>query len=191
MERLPLSSADHARGLATFAMAAGVPSTTCPSDHETVIRLWRSAAPPPGLLIGGDEGISEIDVVIEAATWVWFIEAKYTSDISLGTTTRPDRDQVLRNIDVGSYYAGVRQFFFSLLVSSEERSPEGTKRMRRIFRLIETENETWCTPTRRFAEFKGDQSDYLGSTRRRTRRGIKACSTRGRAYLRPPGPGVV
>ena len=127
-----------------------------------MIRLWRSAAPPPGLLIGGDEGISEIDVVIEAATWVWFIEAKYTSDISLGTTTRPDRDQVLRNIDVGSYYAGVRQFFFSLLVSSEERSPGGRERMRRIFRLIETENETWCTPTRRFAEFKGDQSDYFG-----------------------------
>ena len=61
---------------------------------------------------------------------MWFIEAKYTSDISLGTTTRPERDQVLRNIDVGSYYAGVRQFFFSLLVSSEARSPEGVKRMR-------------------------------------------------------------
>jgi hypothetical protein len=105
-------------------------STPCPPDHKTMIRLWHSVAPPPGLLIGGDEGISEIDVVIEAATWVWFIEAKYTSDISLRTTTRPDRDQVLRNIDVGSYYAGARQFFFSLLVSSEERSPEGTKRMR-------------------------------------------------------------
>ena len=46
------------------------PSTPCPSDHNTVIRLWHSVAPPPGLLIGGDEGISEIDVVIEAATWV-------------------------------------------------------------------------------------------------------------------------
>jgi hypothetical protein len=95
------------------------PSITCPTDHRTVIRLWHSVAPPPGLLIGGDEGISEIDVVIEASTWVWFIEAKHTGDISLGTTTRPERDQVLRNIDVGSYYAGVRQFFFSLLVSSE------------------------------------------------------------------------
>ena len=28
-----------------------------------------------------------------------------------------------------SYYAGVRQFVFSLLVSTEKRSPEGTKRM--------------------------------------------------------------
>jgi hypothetical protein len=82
------------------------PSTACPPDHRTMIRLWHSVAPPLGLLVGGDEGISEIDVVIEASTWVWFIEAKYTSDISLGTTTRPERDQVLRNIDVGSYCAG-------------------------------------------------------------------------------------
>jgi hypothetical protein len=106
------------------------PSSPCPTDDKALIRIWHSVAPPPGLLVGGDEGISEIDVVIEAPTWAWFIEAKYTSDISLGTTTRPTRDQILRNIDVGSYYAGVRQFFFSLLVSSEERSPEGSKRMR-------------------------------------------------------------
>jgi hypothetical protein len=44
--------------------------------------------------------------VIEASTWVWFIEAKLTSDASTGKTTRPDRNQILRNIDVGSYHAG-------------------------------------------------------------------------------------
>jgi hypothetical protein len=106
------------------------PAVPCPSDRKIVIRLWHDVVPPLGLLAGGDEGISEIDVVIETGTWVWFIEAKYTSDISLGTTTRPHRDQILRNIDVGSYYAGVRDFFFSLLVLSEKRSPEGANRMR-------------------------------------------------------------
>ncbi len=105
------------------------PSFTCPADLKAVVRLWESVPPPLGLLTGGDEGASEIDVVVEAPSWVWFIEAKYRSDISTGTTTRPDRDQVLRNIDVGSYYAGVRQFFFSLLISSEARSPEGVKRL--------------------------------------------------------------
>jgi hypothetical protein len=74
--------------------------------------LWESIPPPLGLLADGDEGPSEIDVVIEAPSWVWFIEAKYRSDISTGTTTRPDRDQILRNIDVGTYYAGVQRFFF-------------------------------------------------------------------------------
>jgi hypothetical protein len=106
------------------------PSLTCPADLKVVVKLWESVPPPLGLLAVGDEGASEIDVVVEAPSWVWFIEAKYRSDIATGTTTRPDRDQVLRNIDVGSYYAGVRQFFFSLLISSEARSPEGVKRLR-------------------------------------------------------------
>lgn len=105
------------------------PLLTCPGDLKAVVRLWESVPPPLGLLAGGDEGASEIDAVVEAPSWVWFIEAKYRSDISTGTTTRPNRDQVLRNIDVGSYYAGVRQFFFSLLISSEARSPEGVKRL--------------------------------------------------------------
>lgn len=106
------------------------PSATCPPDLRAVVKLWESFPPPPGLLSGGDEGASEIDVVIEAPPWLWFIEAKYRSDISTGTTTRPERDQVLRNLDVGSYHAGVREFFFSLLISSEGNSPEGVKRVR-------------------------------------------------------------
>jgi len=91
------------------------------------VALWVSAPPPPALLVDGDEGISEVDVVIESPHWVWFIEAKYRSDISTRTTTRPARDQVLRNIDVGTYYAGVRAFYFSLLVASEAASPAGAK----------------------------------------------------------------
>jgi hypothetical protein len=105
------------------------PSVGVPSDLNLTVRLWESVPPPLGLLTEGDEGASEIDVVLESPTWVWFVEAKYRSDISIGTTTRPDRDQVLRNVDVGSYYAGVRQFFFSLLISSEARSPVGVQRI--------------------------------------------------------------
>ena len=36
------------------------------------------------LLAGGEEGLSEIDVIIESSTWVWFIAAKHKSDIRLG-----------------------------------------------------------------------------------------------------------
>lgn len=110
-------------------------SIRCPTDLKAVVRLWESIPPPLGLLAGGDEGMSEVDVIVETPTWVWFIEAKYRSDISTGTTTRPERDQVLRNIDVGSYHAGVRDFFFSLLISSEARSPEGVKRIREYTNL--------------------------------------------------------
>ena len=103
-----------------------------PSDdlESTTTELWVNAAPPPALLRDGDEGISEIDIVLENPHWVFFIEAKLTSDISTGTTTRPERDQILRNIDVGSFYAGVRDFYFALLVRDYERSPKGVAMIR-------------------------------------------------------------
>ncbi|CAN5490231.1 hypothetical protein BH23BAC4_BH23BAC4_01130 [soil metagenome] len=108
---------------------AAFPGTAVPMDLAASVALWVSVPPPLGLLAEGDEGASEIDIVIESATWVWFIEAKYRSDISLGTTTRPDRDQILRNLDVGSYYAGVRPFYFSLLAISEQKSPNAMARV--------------------------------------------------------------
>ncbi|MFN0179617.1 MAG: hypothetical protein ACKVZ0_12535 [Gemmatimonadales bacterium] len=98
---------------------------------DVAIYLWANVPPPTSLLQGGDEGVSEIDVLIEAPTWAWCIEAKYHSDISTGTTTRPGRDQVLRNIDVGSFRAGVRDFYFSLLVRSSDRSPRGVETIAR------------------------------------------------------------
>jgi hypothetical protein len=110
--------------LGKLQAAAGFESRKLPAKN-LFVELWRSIPPPPALLASGDEGISEIDVVLEAPSWVWFIEAKYRSDISTGTTTRPDRDQILRNIDVGSYYAGIRDFYFSFLVRDEETSPVG------------------------------------------------------------------
>jgi hypothetical protein len=108
-----------------FERSFGIPAEL--SSVAATVELWRSVAPPPALLENGDEGISEIDIVIENPSWVWFIEAKLTSDISTGTTTRPDRDQVLRNLDVGSYYAGVRDYFFSLLIRDRNRSPKGVQ----------------------------------------------------------------
>jgi hypothetical protein len=107
------------------------------SSAGAAVYVWRSIPPPPALVVDLDEGASEIDVVIEAPQWVWFIEAKYRSDISTKTTNRPQRDQVLRNIDVGSYYAGVRRFYFSLLVASPSRSPLGTDAVARYRDLDE------------------------------------------------------
>lgn len=108
---------------------AAFPSLPVPADVLATVKLWESIPPPLGLLALGDEGDSEIDVVIESASWVWFVEAKYRSDISIGTTTRPGRDQITRNIDVGSYYAGVRPFFFSLLTVSSKHSPHGSSKL--------------------------------------------------------------
>ena len=110
--------------LPVLASAAFGPSVSMDSAGATV-DLWRMVSPPLSLVREADEGQSEIDILIESPHWVWFIEAKYKSDISTGTTTRPDRDQVIRNIDVGSFYAGVRDFYFSLLVLSAKRTCKG------------------------------------------------------------------
>lgn len=99
--------------------------------EDTTVELWKPVPPPLSLLKDGDEGISEIDIVVESPSWVWFIEAKYTSDISTGTTTRPERNQIIRNIDVGSYYAGTRDFYFALLIHSAARSPKGVEAVSR------------------------------------------------------------
>lgn len=102
-------------------LTAALGDVALPVEKATV-RLWQSVKPPLSLLAHGDEGASEVDVVIEAPSWVWFVEAKFRSDISSGTTTRPDRDQVLRNIDVGTHYAGVRSFYFALLTVNRDHS---------------------------------------------------------------------
>lgn len=97
--------------------------------NSTVINLWKTVPPPPSLVEEGDEGNSEIDICMESPNWVWFIEAKLTGDISKRTTIRENRDQIIRNIDVGSYYAGVRDFYFSLLIKSEKSSKNGVKKI--------------------------------------------------------------
>ena len=109
----------------------GLPDGVTLSTSRVCVRLWLDVSPPASLLEMGDEGVSEIDIAIESPEWVWFIEAKYKSDISSRTTTRPERDQLLRNIDVGSYYAGVRNFYFSLLILSHKRSPKGVEAIER------------------------------------------------------------
>ena len=109
----------------------GLPRAKAALIDPITVDLWRTVSPPPSLVALGDEGDSEIDVVIETPAWVWFIEAKYQSDISTKTTMRSERDQVLRNIDVGSYCAGVRDFFFTLLIRSRARSPLGVDAINR------------------------------------------------------------
>ena len=48
----------------------GLQGTEPPPVDGVVVSLWPSVAPPPALLASGDEGKSEIDIAIEAQTWV-------------------------------------------------------------------------------------------------------------------------
>ena len=71
---------------------------------------------PPGL--GAPEGRTEVDVIVTIGDHALvFIEAKYRSGLSERTTHSPDRDQVIRNLDVGSWFARDRfeRFYLVLL----------------------------------------------------------------------------
>ena len=92
---------------------AAFPRHTLSHTEHATVELWKTVEPPPALVVEGDEGESEIDVVIQTPSVVWCIEAKRTT-----------REQVLRSIDLGSYHAGTRQCFFSLLVTDAARSKE-------------------------------------------------------------------
>lgn len=89
------------------------------------ISIWSSVPPPPSLRDQAREGNTEADIIIESASWVWFIEAKYRNDISLRTKANSDRNQILRNLDVGSHYAGDRDFSFSLLILDPSYTQNG------------------------------------------------------------------
>lgn len=109
-----------------------LPSAPAPRLSQIVtLHLWKNVEPPPSLrLHQKGEGPSEIDVIIETEFAIWFIEAKFRSDISTGTTNNATRDQIIRNLDVGSWYAGVRDFFFALLIMDEASSPKGVEILR-------------------------------------------------------------
>ena len=110
-----------------------------PVPQIVTTHLWMEVDPPPSLrLHQKDEDPSEIDIVIETELSVWFIEAKFKSDISTRTTNNPARDQIVRNLDVGSWYAGVRDFYFALLIMDEERSPKGVGVLKTVWPTLPT-----------------------------------------------------
>jgi hypothetical protein len=89
------------------------------------ISLWKKLSPPSEW--GLREGDSEIDVMLENDHFVWFIEVKYKNDISTGTTHDKSRNQIIRNIDLGTDYAGDKDFYFSLLILDEKHSRKGAQ----------------------------------------------------------------
>ena len=96
------------------------------------ILLWRGIEaepyyyPPPTLV--HKEGNSEVDVTIKIPEEaIVFVEAKYKSPISKRTKNDPDRDQIIRNLDVGSYYATKNNFGFYFILLTEKGDDDSIK----------------------------------------------------------------
>jgi hypothetical protein len=82
---------------------------------DPMLKFWEKYFPPP--LRSFPEGVTHVDLTIETSNKLIFIEAKYNADISKHTKHDPNRDQIIRNIDVGSWAAKKRAkaFYFILL----------------------------------------------------------------------------
>ena len=86
------------------AFADGVPSSVFEAVISAELRFWPKLTPPPSR--PNKEGPSESDVLFEIGRQALvLVEAKYKSPVSKSTKYDSARDQVIRLLDVGSYYA--------------------------------------------------------------------------------------
>jgi hypothetical protein len=102
-------------------------TTTSPAAYESTSRKrMRSSGNPAWIARGANpkpvEGLSEIDVILQNATMLIFVEAKLGSDISQRTTYDPKRNQIVRNIDCLIDQAQERVPVFWMLVRDREQA---------------------------------------------------------------------
>lgn len=107
---------------------------------EAQLRFWLGRKTPDHLFYPPPsrtrrEGPTEVDVTIELERQALvFVEAKYQSDITSSTTYDRSRDQIIRNIDVGSWQArqrGFREFYFILITPDRNGEKAYTQMMDR------------------------------------------------------------
>ncbi|MDH3567261.1 MAG: hypothetical protein OEM61_07875 [Desulfobacteraceae bacterium] len=96
------------------------PQITLGKDEQFIdpmLRFWEKYFPPMTRTF--PEGETHADLTIETSHKLIFVEAKYHADISQSTKHDPNRDQIIRNIDVGSWAAKKigKTFYFVLLTN--------------------------------------------------------------------------
>lgn len=97
------------------AFADRVPSSVFEAIISAELRFWPKLVPPPSR--PNKEGPSEPDVLFEVGRQALvLVEAKYKSPVSEGTKYDSARDQVIRLLDVGSYYAAQNQVDSCLVI---------------------------------------------------------------------------
>jgi len=65
--------------------------------------------------VGVREGSTEVDLVLDSQTTLVFVEVKMDADASSGTTHDPERNQLIRNLDVGYKRATVAEQAFTVV----------------------------------------------------------------------------
>jgi hypothetical protein len=101
------------------AILAPIPFSEEECQHATFY-FWRQFPAPQTRPV--PEGKTHVDLTVETPRKLLFIEAKYKSNLSAATTYDSDRDQIIRNVDVGSWAARQvgKEFYFTLLTSETD-----------------------------------------------------------------------
>ena len=88
--------------------------------------FWEKQPRPQGVI----EGSTEVDLVLESVTAVVFVEVKMGAAPSAGTKSDPERNQLIRNLDVG-YVRALRdkKQFALIYVTPEQVQPEIVNRI--------------------------------------------------------------
>lgn len=103
------------------------------------LSFWKEIPPPKNIKIS--EGNTEVDVIIESSNTVIFIECKYHAKASEGTTgsnkIRKERNQIIRNIDVGLNYSfEVNKKFFFTYITTNKNTPIEISRYKNIINIV-------------------------------------------------------
>jgi hypothetical protein len=96
-------------------------------DKPVSVRFWQSQSIP----VGKEEGSTKVDVVIDGARVLVFIEAKLGADASRSTAHDEERDQLTRNLDVGHRLAAKTNRDFHLVyLTPDDSQPELVTQLR-------------------------------------------------------------
>ena len=76
---------------------------------DVTVALWKKLPPPVGR--AGREGLTEVDVYVAFGESVLLIESKFTSGLTPRTAHDPQRDQLIRLIDVAFSHLVDGEFF--------------------------------------------------------------------------------
>lgn len=111
--------------------------------------------PPPNLPY--KEGKTEVDVTIKIPNEaIVFVEAKYKSSVSKRTKHDPDRDQIIRNIDIGTFYASNENLGFYFILLTEELDHKSKK----IYNYYKKDPQNIINKLQHRTDLKNDPSQF-------------------------------